>query len=39
MMSVILYLWVILQLYHYDSRVPLENLNTELLSFLSKLLD
>lgn len=32
MMSVILYLWVILQLYHYDSRVPLKNLNTQILS-------
>lgn len=29
MMSVILYLWVILELYHYDSRMSLKNLNIE----------
>lgn len=34
MMSVILYLWVIiLQLYHYDSRLPPKNLNIEILFF------
>lgn len=39
-MSVILYLWVIiLQLYHYDSRLPLKNLNIEIFSFFPKLLD
>lgn len=37
MMSVILYLWVIiLQLYHYDSRLLLKNLNIGILSFFSK---